>query len=127
MTMNILTTIFLLTLSAMPILCAAESQKLSLIHQVSKLINELAATEGFSDDDAIKVAVFFLEQLAGPKPPDQKLSTRIIVSKPESVTVYAGYDNGIGFTGFHFQFNRGDPAKGLRHAGFVSIKHIPSE
>ena len=114
-------------LSALPILNGAEPQKPTLIVQVAKMVNELASSAGFSDEDAIKVAVFFLEKLAGPKPTEQKLSTRIVESKPESVTVYAGYDFGIGFTGFQFHFNRGDPNKGLRYASFVSLKHVPSE
>jgi len=124
--MSLPTTIFLLTLLALPV-GVAEPTKLSLSSQVFKLINELALSEGFSDDDAVKAAVFFLEKQAGPKPVEQKLSTRVVESKPGSVTVFAGYDFGVGLTGFQFQFDRGDPDKGLRHAGFVSVKQVPSE
>jgi hypothetical protein len=125
--MKIPSAICLLILSTLPVLDGAETQKQTVLVKVAKMIKELASTDGFSDEDATKVAVFFLEKLAGPKPADQKLFTRIDETKPESVTVFVSYDFGIGFTGFQFQFERGDPGKGLRFAHFVSLKLVPSE
>jgi len=96
------------------------------MREVSSLVATLASAGGFSDEDATKAAVFFLEKLLGPKPSEQQLSTRIIESKPGSITVYAGYDLGITTQRFEFQFRQGDPAKD-RWARFESLKDIPGE
>ncbi len=126
-TMRLQATLFFLTILAQPVLRADEPAKPTLIQQISTQITELASTGGFTDEDATKVAVSFLEKLIGSKPADQKLSVRIVETKPEAVKVFAAYDFGIGFSGFEFEFLRGDPAKGMRYAAFVSLKHIPSE
>ena len=99
----------------------------SPMSRVQKLVTDLAATAGFSDEDAVTASVFFLEQLVGPKPADQKLSTRVAESTPERVRVFAGYDFGIGFLAFEFEYRRGDPNKGMRWAHFTKLEHIPSE
>lgn len=95
--------------------------------QVSELITELAKDRGFSDQDAEKVSVLFLEKLVGSLPEGQKLSTRITASSPERVRVFASYDFGIGFTGFEIEFGRGNSAKGMSWAHFHLIEQIPSE
>jgi hypothetical protein len=120
------TTILIIMLSALSILGAKEPQKLSLFEQVTKMVTELAASEGFSDEDATKVAVFFLEKLVGPKSAKQTLYTRIDESKPERVRVIAAYDSSVPI-GFQFTFNRGDPKKGLRYAYFDSLRYMHAE
>ena len=106
---------------------AAPPTSESPVSRVQKLVTDLASTSGFSDEDAVKASVFFLEQLAGPKPADQKLSTRITEATPERIRVFAGYDFGIGFLGFEFEYRRGDPNKGMRWAHFSKLELIPSE
>jgi len=106
---------------------AAPPMPESPMSRVQKLVSELAATAGFSDEDAVKASVFFLEQLIGPKPAKHTLSTRVSESTPERVRVFAAYDFGIGFSGFEFEYRRGDPNKGMRWASFTKLEHIPSE
>lgn len=91
------------------------------------MVSDLASDSGFTDEDAKKVSIFFLEKLIGPKPENQKLATRIEKSEPELVRVFVCYDFGIGFSGYEFVYRRGDPAKGMRTAHFVSLEQIPSE
>jgi hypothetical protein len=125
--MRLHATLFLLAIFAQPILRAAEPAKPTLMQQITTQISELASPDGFTDEDAKKVAVSFLEKLIGAIPKDQKLSVRVVESKPELVKVFAAYDFGIGFSGYEFVFRRGDPAKGMRYGSFVSLTHVPSE
>ena len=104
---------------------AAEPAKPPLFDEVNQLTTKLALDAGFSDDDAVQVAVFFLQNLLGPKTAKEKTSTRIVTSKPESVTVYAGYDNHIITRGFRFQFERGDITNGKRYARFMVLQYVP--
>jgi hypothetical protein len=99
----------------------------SPMSRVRKLVSDLASASGFSDEDAVKVSVFFLEQLLGPKPGGQTLATRVSESTPDRVRVFTAYDFGIGFSGFEFEYRRGDPNKGMRWASFSKLEHIPSE
>ena len=99
----------------------------SLMARVEERISELASNDGFSDDDAISTSVFFLEYLIGPKPNDQKLISRVVLSKAENVRVFVAYDFGIGFSGYEFEFRRGDQKKGMRWAHFLRLIQIPSE
>jgi len=99
----------------------------SPMSRVQKVVSDLASTAGFSDEDAVRASVFFLEQLIGPKPAKQTLSTRVSESTPDRVRVFAAYDFGIGFSGFEFEFRRGDPSKGMRWASFTKLEHVPSE
>ena len=94
--------------------------------RVQKLVSDLASTAGFSDEDAVRASVFFLEQLIGPKPDKQTLTTRVSESTPERVRVFAAYDFGDGFSGFEFEYRRGDPNKGMRWAHFTKLEQIPS-
>jgi hypothetical protein len=98
----------------------------SLMAQVWKMVSESASDAGFSDEDATKVSVFFLEKLLGPLPQGHKLVTRIGGSEPERVRIYVAYD-GVKFSGYEFEYGRGDPSKGMRWAHFVRLSHVPSE
>lgn len=106
---------------------AEESTALSPMQELYQLVRDLAETDGFTDEDASKASVFLLEKLIGPKHENQTLSVQVRESEPESVTVFAGYDCGIGFTGYDFKFKRGDVSKGMRFAGFWSLTVVPSE
>jgi hypothetical protein len=98
----------------------------SLMAQVWRMVTASASDAGFSDEDATKVSVFFLEELLGPLPQGQKLVTRIEGSEPERVRVFVAYE-GIKFSGYEFEYGRGDPKKGMRWAHFVRLSHVPSE
>jgi hypothetical protein len=98
-----------------------------LMTRVSERVSKLASTSGFSDEDAVAAATFILEQLNGPKPEGQKLSSRVVISEPEKIRVFVAYDFGVGFHGYEIEFRRGDPKSGMRWAHFVSLTLIPSE
>jgi hypothetical protein len=123
--MKSLSAILLLSgiISRASLLCAEPS----LMPQVWKMVSESASDAGFSDEDALKVSVFFMEKLIGPVPEGQKLVTRIEGSEPEGVRVFVAYDFGLKFTGFEFEYRRGNVQKGMRWAQFVRLSHVPSE
>lgn len=87
-----------------------------------KQVSDLAAADGFSDNDAIQSAVVLLKILEGGKPDGVKLSSRVSRSDKDSVVIHVAYDYGAFFHGYEVEFKRSE-----RVAEFVSLKVVPSE
>ena len=100
-----------------------------LLLDVNNEISALLKEDWFSDEDAIQISIYFLERLIGKKTNEQKLEVYVTSSSAELISVVAGYSwKDVVSTRFEFTFWRGskdEPAP--RHAGFFSLKMVPSE
>lgn len=95
-----------------------------VLAQLRKVIDQLAATDGFSDEDAQKASLFLLEKMMGPVPKGAGAGTSIEPSAPGYVKVFANYSFGQIFHGYYIEFYRGEDQKS---AYFHSMTHVRSE